>query len=327
LSQRADFFTTLSSLDTMHQRGVVNTRDEAHCGTRDEHSPALARLHVIFFDSTLCQVATLLRAGTMQMIAAMIEAGAVDTRLALDDPLEALEVWSRDPGLAATAALADGHRLTAVELQCLYLDAARSFAARGGFDGIVPEVSRLLALWEDTLLKLAARDFDTLSRRIDWVAKRRLIDSVLARRPQLTWQSPAIKQLDQLYASIDDADGPFWALERSGDVDRVVTDEAIDRAVCDPPADTRAWTRAHLLRLAGDEGVERVAWDRIHVRSIAPHSRYPRSRVVRLPIPFGSTRAHNERFFTEGASLESVVSALRAADHSPLEQEIRHEHA
>jgi proteasome accessory factor A len=328
LSQRADFFTTLSSIDTMHQRGVINTRDESHCGLRDDESgAALARLHVIFFDSTLCQVATVLRVGTMQMITAMLEAGAVDTSLALDDPLEALEIWSRDPSLAATAPRVDGRQLTAVELQCLFLDAAKRFAARGGFDGTVPDAHRILALWEDTLVKLAARDFDTLSRRIDWVAKRRLLDGVLAERPSLTWQSPAIKQLDQLYASLDEVDGPFWALERTGQVDRVIADEAIDLAACEPPADTRAWTRAHLLRLAGDDGVERINWDRLHVRSIPPHSRYSRTRVVRLPVPFGSTRAQNERFFLDGASLESIVSALRAADLSPFEQEIRHEHA
>lgn len=331
LSQRADFFTTLSSIDTMHQRGVVNTRDESHCGRPHESAdePELARLHVIFFDSTLCQVATVLRVGTMQMIVAMLEAGIVDANMTLEDPLEALGVWSRDPSLSATALLLDGRRLTAVELQLEFLAAGRRFAARGGFDGIVPDADRLLNLWEDTLLKLSGRDFETLSRRLDWVAKLRLISGVLARRSDLTWQSPAVKQLDQLYASIDDSDGPFWALEHTGQVDCLVSDEAIARAVVEPPDDTRAWTRAQLLRLANQrskghpyEGIERVNWDRIHVRSAAPHSRYARTRVVRLPVPFLATRAHNEPVFSTDASLESVVSALRASDVSFLHEEI-----
>jgi hypothetical protein len=330
LSQRADFFTTLSSIDTMHQRGVVNTRDESHCGPRDDgDGPELARLHVIFFDSTLCQVATVLRVGTMQMIVAMLEAGIVDASMTLEDPLEALGVWSRDPSLSATALLLDGRRLTAVELQLEFLDAAKRFAARGGFEGIVPDAERLLALWEDTLLTLAAHDFEALSRRLDWVAKQRLITGVLARRSDLTWQSPAVKQLDQLYASIDDGDGPFWALERTGQVDCLVSEQAIERAISEPPHDTRAWTRAQLLRLAGAppqggpyEGVERINWDRIHVRSTPPYSRYARTRVVRLPVPFLATRAHNEHVFTADASLESVVTALRASDHSFLHQEI-----
>jgi proteasome accessory factor A len=102
LSQRADFMKTLVSLDTMVNRGVINSRNEPHCGSqRAAEEPDLARLHVIFFDSTLCQVASLLRVGTMQMMAAMLEAGDVDARLALDDPLGRTGRWSRDVRLAA----------------------------------------------------------------------------------------------------------------------------------------------------------------------------------------------------------------------------------
>ena len=70
LSQRADFVQTLVSLDTMVFRGVVNSRDEPLSGLgRHAVDPPLARLHVIFFDNTLCQVATVLRVGTLQMVA------------------------------------------------------------------------------------------------------------------------------------------------------------------------------------------------------------------------------------------------------------------
>ena len=319
LSQRADFIKTIAHIDTMVNRGVVNTRNEPHCGwRRDAIMAELARLHVIFFDSTLCQVATLLRVGTMQMIAAMLEAGEVNVRLALDNPLEALSTWSRDVTLDLPVALVDGTPRTAVEMQLEFLEAANRFHARGGFTSVVPEADRLLALWEDTLMKLASRDFTGLSRRLDWVAKYRLLCGVLDRRPDLGWQSPAVKQLDQLYANLDEAEGVFWALERAGQVDRVVTDEAIEHAGCEPPPDTRAWTRAHLLRLAGADRIERVAWDRVSVRTPTPHSRFFRTRVIHLPLPYGSTRADNERFFTEGAPLESVVEALRATEPSPV---------
>ena len=167
-------------------------------------------------------------------------------------------------------------------------------------------------------MKLASRDFTTLSRRLDWVAKYRLLRGVLDRRPDLGWHSPAVKQLDQLYANLDEAEGPFWALERAGQLDRVVTDEAIERAGCEPPPDTRAWTRAQLLRLAGGGRIERVSWDRVSVRTPTPQSRFFRTRVVHLPLPYGSTRADNERFFAEGALLESVVEALRATDPPPV---------
>jgi len=317
LSQRADFMKTLVHIDTMVTRGVINSRDEAHCGPRRGLvQPELARLHVIFFDSTLCQIATVLRVGTMQMIVAMLEAGEVEARLTLDDPLGALGTWSRGPMLAATADLVGGERRTAVELQLEFLEAAGRFADRGGFDGIVPRARELLVLWDNTLRQLEARAFDTLSRRLDWVAKYRLLSGMLDRRPDLDWNSPVVKQLDQLYASIDD-DGPFWALERARQVEQLVTEADIDRAEREPPSDTRAWTRAHLLRLAGDDRVARVQWDRVHVRTLSPHSPYARTRAVHLPVPYEATRADNGRFFLEGASLESVVEGLQAADRLP----------
>jgi proteasome accessory factor A len=319
LSQRADFIRTLASLDTMVDRGVINTRDEAHCGGRlHEADPALARLHVIFFDSTLCQAATLLRVGTMQMIVAMLEAGIVDRSLSLDDPLAALAAWSRDVPLAVQAQTGDGRHLTAIELQMKFFEAASRFAAKGGFDGIVPHADHVLALWESTLGKLESRNLDDLSRRLDWVAKYRLLTGVLDRHPGMSWHSPALKQLDQLYADIDDESGPFWALERDGHVVRVVSESEIDRAGSEPPHDTRAWTRAQLLRLAGHERIDQVHWDRIRVKARTGDSRFSRLQMVHLPVPFGATRAINEPHFTAGSSLESVVHALQATDEPAI---------
>ena len=315
LSQRADFIETLVSLDTMVNRGVVNSRDEPLCGMASHSGdPSLARLHVIFFDSTLCQVATLLRVGMLQMIVAMLEAGWVNADLALDDPLDALERYSRDPGLRARARLVNGASWTAVELQCGFLDEAKRFEARGGFDGIVPEARGLIALWEDSLIRLRTRDFDALGRRLDWVLKRRLLQGVLDRRPDLTWQSPALKHLDQLYSSIEESDGLFWPVEQAGQVDTVVDEAAVERSRHEPTPDTRAWTRAHLLRLAGQQRVEEVDWDRVRFR--IPTGRWPntRSRTVHMPLPFGDTRADNERHFADGAPLVAVLEALQASD-------------
>ena len=56
LSQRADFFTTLASVDTLYNRPIVNTRDEPHADAR-----AFRRLHVICGDANLCEVSTFLK--------------------------------------------------------------------------------------------------------------------------------------------------------------------------------------------------------------------------------------------------------------------------
>jgi proteasome accessory factor A len=107
ISQRADFFETLSSIETTQRRPIVNSRNEALCGgfrrAVKGNIPALdmARLHVIFYDNTLCPVACLLKVGVLQIVLAMIEVGRVNPELILDNPLAAVRDWSHDPSLRA----------------------------------------------------------------------------------------------------------------------------------------------------------------------------------------------------------------------------------
>ena len=321
LSQRADFIETLVSPQTTVNRPIVNSRDEPLCGPHSAWQRApddveLARLHVIFFDSTLCQIASLLRAGTLQLVVAMLEAGYVDPSLAVDDPLDALHAWSRDPSLRARARMTNGMELTAVDLQLRFLDAAKRFAAQGGCDGVVPRADEILALWEDTLIKLRGGEFGALSRRLDWVLKLQILRRAMAQRPELTWASPQIKHLDQLYASLDAEDGLFWAYEAAGLVDRVVNDEEVERAVSDPPENTRAWTRAHLLRRAGADVVEEVDWDLVRIRVVERRGerRWGARKTVRLTKPFGATRADNETIFLGNHTVEDIIEALGSSD-------------
>ena len=57
--------------------------------------------------------------------------------------------------------------------------------------------------------------------------------------------------------------GLFRTLEREGAVESLVTPERIARAAEQPPADTRAYARAHVLRAFGDRVInicERVIY-------------------------------------------------------------------
>jgi proteasome accessory factor A len=297
----------------------VNSRDEALCGrgsfSKSEvgEGPELARLHVIFFDSTLCQVASLLRVGTLQLVVAMIEAGQVDADLTLDDPLAALEQWNADPTLAARARTTNGSQYTAVELRLRFLEAAKRFVDAGGCSGIVPRANEIVDLWEDTLHKLRDGDFVSLSRRLDWVLKRNMLQRVMSQRA-LTWTSPELKHLDQLFASLDQAEGLFWAFERAGAVDRIIDDQLIRRALDNPPDDTRAWTRAQLLRMASN-ACEEVDWDVIRLR-LLPRlggGSWLERRSVHLPVPYGATKGRHESIFQAGSSLEEIVDAIEAS--------------
>jgi proteasome accessory factor A len=284
LSQRADFFETVAGIQTTSRRPLVNTRDEALCGRSELRNRDLARMHVIFFDSTLCEVATLLRVGTMQIVLAMLEAGLVDSRLALDDPVAAAHTWSHDPSLRATSTLVSGQAITAVELQRRFCDQAECFVSTSEAPRVVPRAGEILALWNDTLHKLEARDWSALARRLDWVLKRLLLTRAMQQRPELRWDSPEIKHLDHLYSSLDPAAGLYWSLSRNGNVDRVVTDEEIARFTTDPPRDTRARVRAMLLRRAG-HALDEVDWDIVRLTAIDGHGYAERWRID-LPDPF-----------------------------------------
>ena len=315
ISGRADFFEQIVGLETSYHRPLVNSRDESHCVAHakgDARSPAPARLHSIFFDHTLCHVATWLKAGLMQIVVAMIEAGRVDRRLILRWPLQAVRRWSRDPGLRARARLVGGMSVTAVELQRMFLDGAARFVSAGGCRAAVPDADAIVAAWADTLDRLEARDFDVLARRLDWVRKRSLIERALATSHGVDWASADAAYLDQLYGSLDENEGLYWACERDGAVDRIVSDAAIDRFVHEPPHDTRAWARAMLLRSFDADEIDQVDWSFLKLR-LASWAEQEEPVTVWLHAPHERTRA--EHPFTRVAAA-AVTHTTEDGEHA-----------
>ncbi len=318
ISQRADFFEQLSGIQTTFSRPIINSRDEALCGRRgrDEHGGVhpdemMRRLHVIFYDSTLCHVASLLKVGVMQIVLAMIEAEAVNLDLTLESPLVALNSYSHDPTLQAKARTCSGRELTAVELQMLFFEEAQRFVGQGRCDGLVPRAGEILALWGDTLEKLRAGDFAALTGRLDWVLKRALIEQAMEANPHLDWESPEVKHLDHVYASLDEEQGLYWQCEEGGVVEAAVSDLDIERLRIEPPADTRAYTRAMLLR-KGQAAVEDMNWDQI--RFWFDGGYWAQHRTVTLANPLGFTKADWDGVDLARLSLEEALDRMEARD-------------
>jgi hypothetical protein len=177
----------------------------------------------------------------------------------------------------------------------------------------VPRAPKILALWEDTLLKLQAGDLESLAPRLDWALKYSILQGVLDQRPDLSWESPEIKHLDHLYSSLDSAEGLYWAYEREGIIERIVDESAIEHFTANPPEDTRAWTRAMLLRWAGRDAVDDVDWDSI--RFSVGYERY-RTLFRRLDMasPLGLTKANAEACFENAETLEELLDGLGAGN-------------
>lgn len=320
ISQRADFFETLTGSQTTYNRPLVNSRDEALCGDLDrvhddEEYPAggLARLHCIFYDNSLAHMASYLKVGGMQIILAMIEAEDMNLGLALEDPVEAVHDFSHDPDMKTTARLITGEERSALQLQAHFLADAKRFAARGGLEGVVPEWRDILRRWEDILQVLARGDLEEQARYLDWPLKKLIIERTMANNSGLTWKSPEIKHLDQVYGSLDPAEGLYFAFERNGFTVPVVPEKRITHLVHQPPEDTRAWTRAMALRRAETNMVDLVDWDRIRFR----HSDWRRLRDFRflaMDDPRKLTRRHTKEMFRGTENLDELLIALGAKD-------------
>jgi proteasome accessory factor A len=266
LSQRADFAEALIGFQTMFNRPLINSRDESLCGERRGDGLRLARLHIICMDNTICHVGTLLVAGCSQLVLAMLEQGCVDANIMLEDPLGAVLAWSHDPALQTRAPAVSGLEYTAAEMQAALLERAKRFVEAGRAEGIVLRAADIIAVWESVVGQLLARDYGALALRLDWAAKLGMIHRAMARRPDLEWASPELKALDHRYSSLDPAEGLYFQFDRQGLLERVASDAEIERFVHEPPADTRAWLRANLLRRADPDTVADVDWDEVVFR-------------------------------------------------------------
>ena len=252
LSQRADFFETEVGLDTMVKRPIVNTRDEPHAD-REKYR----RLHVIVGDSNMSEFTIYLRNGVTALILAMIEDGAISKSLSLRDPVRAIREVSHDLSLSQPITMDDGSARTAIEVQNEFLEMALAYTSSRSLDPVQKDV---LQKWQDVMETLS-RDPMELDGKIDWVIKKRLIESYMARK-NLEWGDSQVQMLDLQYHDSRPDKGLYHLLERQGKVERIVTDDEIQRAVFAPPRDTRAFFRGECLRRYPNE-VFGVNWDSI----------------------------------------------------------------
>ncbi len=90
ISQRADFFSVLVSIDTMNRRPLVNTRDEPHADASQYR-----RFHVILGDANMSEWAVALKIGTTALVLDLIERGAAP-QIEIAQPINATKSISRD---------------------------------------------------------------------------------------------------------------------------------------------------------------------------------------------------------------------------------------
>jgi proteasome accessory factor PafA2 len=296
LSQRADFFETEVALDTMVKRPLINTRDEPHAD-REKYR----RLHVIVGDSNMSEYTIYVRNGVTALVLSMIEDGAITRNLSLHDPVRAIKEISHDPTCKKTVALENGKSMTGVEIQAEFLEMALKYTASREIDPILKDV---LEKWEH-VMDCLKRDPMELSKEIDWVIKKALIDGFMERK-SLDWQSSQVQMLDLQYHDSRPDKGLFYMLERQGMAERIVSDAEINAAVYAPPTDTRAYFRGECLRRFPAE-VFGVNWDSI---SFGIEDE-PIKRVM-MSEPLKGSREHVQDLLESSKSAAELVRNLRA---------------
>ncbi|WZH53700.1 MAG: depupylase/deamidase Dop [Nocardioides alkalitolerans] len=298
VSQRADFFEVEVGLETTLKRPIINTRDEPHADP-DVHR----RLHVIIGDANLAEVSTYLKVGTTALVLAMIEDGFIDADLSVDGPVAALRAVSHDPTLTHLVTLKDGRRLTAVQLQRVYLELAHAYVDErlgGDVDAATKDV---LVRWGSVLDRLERDPFECAGE-LDWVAKYALLRQY-QERDGLDWDDAKLHLIDLQYSDIRPEKGLYHRLVAAGRIERLLTDEQVAAAVHEPPEDTRAYFRGRCIEKFADS-VAAASWDSVILDLPG------RESLQRIPTtdPLRGTRAHVGRLLDDCSSAEELFAAL-----------------
>jgi proteasome accessory factor A len=154
------------------------------------------------------------------------------------------------------------------------------------------------------MLEDLAADPDACADRVDWIAKRSLLEG-FRRREGLDWNAPRLQLIDLQYSDLRPDKGLATRLEQRGLLTRMFTDEDVQRAMHEPPNDTRAFFRGECLRRY-PESVAAASWDSV-VFDLPG-----RETLLRVPMldPLRGTREHVQALLERSPDAESLVNSL-----------------
>src|SRR3989344_5895266 len=250
ISQRAGVTKNEISGRATDSRGIFNTKDDPLM-----NGNKYARLHVINGDANRSEPALFLKFGTMGLVLDLFE----DKKLqpfGVIDGLDAFHRISCDLSFSERYGVRFQGEMTAIEIQRVYQEAAE--AAYRGRDEMTDDI---LNRWKFVLDSLQGNPM-SLDRWLDWVIKKKLIDSYMARTGK-GLNDTAVRNIDLQYHEVNRQTGLFYMLQSRGLVDRMLTDEQIEHAVEHPPEDTRARFRGAIVS-RDDIPEKQIGWDYLY---------------------------------------------------------------
>ena len=273
ISQRADYLEKVVGLGTTVNRPLVNTRDEPHADPE-----RWRRLHLVAGDANCFDTMNWLKLGMTSLVLQVLADGVTASwrRLRLADPVAQARDVSRDIRLSGALELADGRRLSALEILEHYLETVRSHleghgrpapapagdplrpnlaALADGTDTDGAETGTILAFWEASLSELEALrtsggepgESRGPAGHLEWVAKQQLLEATARRHPGARGRD-VLHAVDLAWSELSPAGRglseqvPAGVVSRSG-----LGDQMLEAALSEPPATTRAWLRGRLV--------------------------------------------------------------------------------
>ena len=273
ISQRADYLEKVVGLGTTVNRPLVNTRDEPHADPE-----RWRRLHLVAGDANCFDTMNWLKLGMTSLVLQVLADGVPASwrRLRLADPVAQARDVSRDIRLSGALELADGRRLSALEILEHYLETVRSHleghgrpapapagdplrpnlaALADGTDTDGAETGTILAFWEASLSELDALrtsggepgESRGPAGHLEWVAKQQLLEATARRHPGARGRD-VLHAVDLAWSELSPAGRglseqvPAGVVARSG-----LGDQMLEAALSEPPATTRAWLRGRLV--------------------------------------------------------------------------------
>ena len=259
ISQRAEHIWEGISSATTRSRPIINTRDEPHAD-REKYR----RLHVIVGDSNMSEYTNFIKVGTCSVVLQMIEDNYINKDFTLRNPVKAIKDITYDVSCKRKLRLDNGREYSPIEIQMEYCEMAQKYIEQYPVDD---EHKEAVGMWQH-VLDCLNDDPNRLDRQVDWVIKRRLIESYIDRHGT-SWNDPKVFMLDLQYHDIQRKRSLYHLLERNGAVDRLFDDEAVDLAKTEPPPDTRARMRGEFIKLARENSIQYdLDWSNIRLGNL-----------------------------------------------------------
>jgi proteasome accessory factor A len=216
-------------------------------------------------------------------------------------PVQSLRKVSWDVSLETLLELADGGRMTALDLQWLYFDYAKKYAEARGLDAVGESVGlEVLQRWEHVLTGLES-DPMSLADQLDWVAKYRLFEGYRS-RDRLGWDDTRFRALDLQYHDLR----PDKSLYARLGIERLAGDAEVVSAMTEPPTTTRAYFRGKCLQRWAS-AIVAANWDSL----VFDVGGDPLRRVPMME-PLRGTAAHVDALLEQCATPAELLERLGA---------------